>query len=79
VSEQWGSLAELTAGLTDTRAAHGKALRFTTVLMYEKQNQNSPLQYIPYLHLHVYNTYIYIIHIIYSLYYVYILFIWFTY
>ncbi len=24
VSEQWGSLAELTAGLTDTRAAHGK-------------------------------------------------------
>ncbi len=60
MSEQWGSLAELTAGLTDTRAAHGKALRFTTVLMYEKQNQNSPLQYIPYLHLHVYNTYIYI-------------------
>ncbi|DBA83040.1 TPA: hypothetical protein ACH3X1_006813 [Trebouxia sp. C0004] len=25
VSEQWGSLAELTAGLTDTRAAHAKA------------------------------------------------------
>lgn len=24
VSDQWGSLAELTAGLTDTRAAHGK-------------------------------------------------------
>ena len=24
VSEQWGSLAQLTAGLTDTRAAHGK-------------------------------------------------------
>lgn len=23
VSEQWGSLAELTAGLTNTRAAHG--------------------------------------------------------
>lgn len=26
VSEQWGSLAELTAGLTDTRAAHGTLL-----------------------------------------------------
>ena len=26
VSEQWGSLTELTAGLTDTRAAHGTAL-----------------------------------------------------
>lgn len=25
VSEQWGSLSELTAGLTNTRAAHGKS------------------------------------------------------
>ena len=30
VSEQWGSLAELTAGLTDTRAAHGAALDCST-------------------------------------------------
>ena len=32
VSEQWGSLAELTAGLTDQRAAHGQKL--TLLFMY---------------------------------------------
>ena len=32
VSEQWGSLAQLTAGLTDARAAHGKPVKCTTVL-----------------------------------------------
>ena len=40
VSEQWGSLAELTAGLTDTRAAHGEPAKVPRVSMYKESNAN---------------------------------------
>ena len=86
VSEQWGSLAQLTAGLTGTRAAHGKVTKFTTVLT---KNKTSPKEKCPlfcilvYIHVHTYiyiaksdivvffNTYTFV-HILYTCTYIYI-------